>query len=68
MYKKFTSQGLRVLAFAFKDIPFEDFERLKYQYNHFQNENDREALETNLTFIGLFALQDEIRDKVARSV
>lgn len=65
---KFTTQGLRGIAFAYKDLSIDDFERLKSSYNNFLTEADREALENQLTFIGIFALQDEIRDKVRRSI
>jgi len=68
LHQKFATQGLRTLAFAYKDISIDDFERLKSSYNNFTTEADREVLENQLTFIGVFALQDELRDKVLRSV
>lgn len=33
--QKFTTQSYRVIAFAYKDVPVEDFERLKYNHNSF---------------------------------
>jgi P-type Ca2+ transporter type 2C len=66
--QKFTNQGLRAIAFAYKDLTLEDFEQLKGQYNNFQTEADREVLENQLTFLGVFALQDNLRKKVLRSV
>jgi P-type E1-E2 ATPase len=45
-----------------------DFELLRQQCNNFQTEPDREALENDLVFIGLFALQDDLREKVAHAV
>jgi magnesium-transporting ATPase (P-type) len=68
MEKKFTTQGLRVMALAYKDIPIDDWESFKYNHNEFKNDDDRDALENNSTFIGLFALSDPLRDKVKRSV
>lgn len=38
------------------------------QNNNFEKESDREALEKNLTLIGIYALQDPLRDEVVRSV
>ena len=38
------------------------------QNNNFAKEADREALEKNLTLIGIYALQDPLRDEVVRSV
>ena len=43
--QKFTTQGFRALAFAYKDLSIEDFENLKSQYNNFTTEADREVLE-----------------------
>lgn len=38
------------------------------QNNGFAKEADREALEKNLTLIGIYALQDPLRDEVIKSV
>lgn len=68
LIQKFTTAGYRTLAFAYKDMSLEDFQQLKEQYNNFSSEEDRNVLEKDLTFIGLFALHDPIREKVLRSV
>ena len=41
---------------------------MKAQHNNFEKEGDRESLEKNLTLIGIYALQDPLRDEVVRSV
>lgn len=66
--KEFTIKGLRVLAFAFKDMHYDEFQALKEECNNFVEEVDKEELERNLTFVGAFALQDDLRDKVVRSI
>ena len=38
------------------------------QNNNFEKPSDREALEKNLTMIGIFGIQDPLRDEVVRSV
>ncbi len=68
IYQQFTSKGLRTLAFAYKDMTIEEFSDLSQQCNNFVDEADREPLEQNLVFVGVFALQDDLRDKVLRSV
>ena len=68
IYKQFTSKGLRTLAFAYKDLAIEEYNELKARHNNFVEESDRDVLEQNLIFIGVFALQDDLRDKVLRSV
>jgi Ca2+ transporting ATPase len=68
LIQKFTTAGYRTLAFAYKDLPIEDFESLKSEYNGFASEDDRQVLEKDLTFLGVFALHDPLRDRVNRSV
>jgi hypothetical protein len=41
---------------AYKDISAETFERIKSENNGFRTEVDREALESELTIVGIFAL------------
>lgn len=52
---------------AYTDYSVEEYERLKAQHNDFQNEKDREVLETSLTVIGIFALQDPLRHEIVSS-
>jgi len=68
MNEKYASKGLRVLAFAYKDISLEDFTELKSESNNFASKVDRDILEKELTFVGLFALKNELRDKVKESI
>ena len=42
---KFTSKGLRAIAFAYKDMNLKEFENLKNECNDFRDENDRASLE-----------------------
>ncbi len=68
LIQQFTTAGYRTLAFGYKDIPSDEFESLKEQYNNFAKEEDRTVLENDLTFLGLFALHDSVREKVKKSV
>jgi Ca2+ transporting ATPase len=68
LIQKFTTGGYRTLAFAYKDIPLDEFENLRNTYNNFASEEDRITLEKDLTFIGIFALHDPLRDRVKKSV
>jgi len=53
---------------AYTDYTIEEYERLKAQHNDFQNERDREVLEASLTVIGIFGLQDPLREEIIESV
>jgi P-type Ca2+ transporter type 2B len=55
--------GLRTLAFAYRDYPDDEWATLREQNNNFLLETDRhEALESELTFLAAFGLQDELRE------
>jgi magnesium-transporting ATPase (P-type) len=56
LYKEFTTQGLRAIAFAYRDLSEDEFNELKSECNNFLEEQDREVLEKDLTFVGVFAL------------
>jgi magnesium-transporting ATPase (P-type) len=56
LLEQFTTQGLRVILYAYKDLPVADYEQLVRSSNGFQTESDKEALESELCFVALFAL------------
>ena len=64
----FAVKAYRTLLIAYADYTEEEYQRLKAQHNGFEKEADRESLEKNLTLIGIYALQDPLRDEVVRSV
>jgi len=64
----FAVKAYRTLLIAYADYTEEEYQRLKSQNNGFEKEADREALERNLTLIGIYALQDPLRDEVVHSV
>lgn len=49
-------------------MTIDEYHHLKENSNNFNDENDREQLEQNLHFVGVFALQDDLREKVANTV
>ena len=64
----FAVKAYRTLLIAYADYSEEELQRLQQANNNFEKEADREALEKNLTLIGIYALQDPLRDEVVRSV
>jgi magnesium-transporting ATPase (P-type) len=68
LVEKFAQKGYRTMAFAYKDISIEAFNGLKKTFNNFETESDREILETQLTFVGLFALEDKLQPDVDLSI
>lgn len=60
-----TARGLRVLAVAYKILPEYDKEAEKWDE---KENNDRENLESDLTFVGLVGLEDPPRPEVKGAV
>ncbi len=65
---KFSQEGYRNLALAYKEMAASEFETLKEQNNNFANESDRHVLEQDLTLAGVFALKDNLREKVQEAI
>lgn len=61
-------QGLRTLAYAYKDLDSDEWERLQAANNNFENESDRYIVEQGLVFVAAFGLNDELRDGVKESI
>lgn len=66
--KKFAKQAYRTLLITYKDMSMADYEALKQENNGFENESDREVLETDLIAIGIFGLQDPLRPTIVDSI
>lgn len=65
----FARKAYRTIMIAYNDLTMEEYERLKAHNNGFKTEQDREtALEKDLTIVGIFALQDPLRDEIVDSV
>lgn len=68
LFQEYTSKGYRAIAFAYRDLSTDEFENYKQECNNFKDVSDREVLESNLTFVAAFALQDDLRTTVLRSI
>lgn len=53
---------------AHAELSFDEYEQLKKENNNFHSEKDREVLEKNLTVVGIYALQDPLRNEIVESV
>ena len=45
-----------------------EYNRIKAANNNFEKEEDKEVLEQDLTAIGIFGLQDPLRDTIVASI
>lgn len=60
--------GYRTFAYAYKDMDSDEWERLQEENRNFINEDDREIVEKDLTFVAAFGLQDNLRVGVQASI
>lgn len=66
--KRFAKQAYRTLLITYKDMSMKEYLELKAANNNFEKEADRYVLERNLVAIGLFGLQDPLRDTIKSSI
>ena len=66
--KKFANQAYRTILVTFKDMSLEQYEALKAENNDFESDEDRKILETDLTAVGIFGLQDPLRPTIVDSI
>ena len=58
-------EGLKVLSYGYKDMSIGDYEAAIKKdgvYNFIETQECREGIETGLTYVGTFGMQDPIRD------
>lgn len=65
---RFAKKAYRTLLIAYRELSKAEYEREADSHNQFAKEDDREVLEKNLTVIGVFALQDPLREEIVESV
>ena len=58
---------LKVLSFAFKEIPSADYEQLKISLNP-ESEEFRQVLEEDLIYVATFGLDDPLRQDIDQSI
>lgn len=58
----------RSILYAYQDIPKADFESRKAETHGFASEEDKAILENELTLVGIFALENPLREKVAHAI
>lgn len=61
---KCCKSGLRCIVYAYKEIAMDEFRYLKESNSDFLTEEDRSALEQDLTLLGAFGLEDPLREGV----
>ena len=61
-------EPLKVLSYAYIDMPIDDYQSLVDSYGTTEDPRFREQIENGLTYIGTFGLNDPIRDKVHLSI
>lgn len=66
--KKFAKQAYRTLLITYRDMSMSEYESIKASNNEFAKESDKEVLEEGLTAIGIFGLQDPLRDTIVSSI
>lgn len=64
----FAKEAYRTILVTYRDMTMDEFEDLKREHNDFEKETDMECLTEDLTAVGIFGLQDPLRDAIKDSV
>ena len=64
----FAKQALRTILMAYRVFSHEEYEQIKADNNDFKTEQDREVLEQDLTAVGIWGIQDPLRDGIKEAI
>lgn len=53
---------------TYRDMTQREFDDLKSKHNNFAKDEDREILEKDLTAVGIWGIQDPLRDSIKESI
>ena len=66
--KLFATKAYRTILCTYRDMSMKEFNNLKRNNGDFETDEQREVLENDLTAIGIFGLQDPLRDSIADDI
>jgi len=66
--KQFADKALRTILMTYRDMSMDEFESMKAANNGFEKDVDRECLEDELIAVGIWGIQDPLRDGIAESI
>lgn len=61
-------RGQKPIVMAFRDFDTGEFDQLMSDYNGFQDEESRQQIESNLTFLAAFGMSDPLREGVKECI
>lgn len=64
----FARKAYRTIMLAYREMSKDDFDQLMADNNDFQEETDKFVLEEDLTAVGLFGIEDPLREGIREAV
>lgn len=61
---KFANEAFRTILMTYRDLSESEYNDLKDANNNFEKEEDREVLEDDLTAVGIWGIQDPLREGI----
>lgn len=65
---KFANEAFRTILMTYRDLSESEYNDLKAQNNDFAKEEDREVLEDDLTAVGIWGIQDPLREGIEQAI
>jgi magnesium-transporting ATPase (P-type) len=66
--KYFAKNAFRTILVTYRDMTMDEFTTLKNDNNNFKRPEDGDCLEKDLVAVGIFGLQDPLRDGIKESI
>lgn len=66
--KVFAAEAYRTILICYRDMSMQEYENIKYNNNNFEKEEDKFVLEQDLVAIGIFGIQDPLRETIVPSI
>jgi magnesium-transporting ATPase (P-type) len=64
----FAKQALRTILMCYRDFDEASYQQLKSEHNDFETEEDREVLEQGLIGVGIWGIQDPLREGITDAI
>jgi magnesium-transporting ATPase (P-type) len=66
--KYFANEAFRTILVCYRDMSMDEYNALMEENNGFEKDEDRKCLESGLTAIGIYGIQDPLRDGIIESI
>ena len=64
----FAAQAYRTILLCYREMSRDEYDTLAEENNNFENEEDRYILQENLVALGMFGIEDPLREGIPKAI